>query len=82
MAIVWGVPNFRIFTVINFPFRTNWKFINLGVPILKHFTVYKKQSLAFTVTFGRTLGTPYRGYGYVPLRFGGGGGGGGGGERR
>ena len=25
-------------------------------------------------------GAPYRGYGYVPLRFGGGGGGGGGGE--
>ena len=26
---------------------------------------------------GRTHGAPYRGYGYVPLRFGGGGGGGG-----
>ena len=27
---------------------------------------------------GRTHGAPYRGYGYVPLRFGGKGGGGGG----
>ena len=31
---------------------------------------------------GRTHGAPYRGYGYVPLRFGGGGGGGGGVVRR
>ena len=29
------------------------------------------------VIFGWTHGAPYRGYGYVPLRFGGGGGGGG-----
>ena len=32
--------------------------------------------MAASLDFGRTHGAPYRGYGYVPLRFGGGGEGG------
>ena len=35
-----------------------------------------KENLRFVfLALGRTHGAPYRGYGYVPLRFGGGGGG-------
>ena len=52
----------------------------LSVQSLKY-RLYKGKS-SIHVPNGRTHGVPYRGYGYVPLRFGGGGGGGGQGERR
>ena len=35
---------------------------------------YIVPSISLTANVGRTHGAPYRGYGYVPLRFGGGGG--------
>ena len=35
MCLSIGTPK-----ILNFPFVTNGKFIILGVPILKHFTVY------------------------------------------
>ena len=47
----------------------------LSVQSLKY-RLYKGKS-SIHVPNGRTHGVPYRGYGYVPLRFGGGGGGGG-----
>ena len=33
-------PNFGMPNIINFTFRMNGKFIFLGVPILRHFTVF------------------------------------------